>query len=210
MSAARTHRSALLRRTPSQLRGKRRVEAILDAAEQVFGELGFEGATTEAIAERAGASIGSLYQFFPNKKALFAALSERYLERARALFEGALADGRDQLPWTDLVDELVDGFHAFHEASPAFRAIWVHGDLSPELVRAGERLNRTFAGRVEGLVAREAPALTAAERAAIATVVVEATSALLWCAGRAGGADGRRLVEETKRMLRAYLGSRLA
>src|SRR6202011_4219225 len=75
------------RRVPTQDRSRQRVERILDAAARTFAEVGFEAATTETIAERAGTSIGSVYQFFPNKKALYDAIASRYLDRTRRLFD---------------------------------------------------------------------------------------------------------------------------
>ena len=59
------------RRVPTQERARRRVARILDAAALVFAEQGFEAATMEDIAARAETSIGSIYQFFPNKLAIF-------------------------------------------------------------------------------------------------------------------------------------------
>src|SRR5882672_9002926 len=79
--------AAEARRVPSQERSRKRALRILDAAARVFGTVGYEAATTEAIAKAAGTSIGSLYQFFPNKHALFDAIANRHLERARALFD---------------------------------------------------------------------------------------------------------------------------
>lgn len=64
-------------RAPVQTRGHKRVEAILDAAEQLIAEVGVEAATISAIAERSGASIGSLYHFFPNREAIHHALALR-------------------------------------------------------------------------------------------------------------------------------------
>ena len=64
-----------LRRQPQQQRSKDRVEAILLAAAEVFDEIGVEAATTHLIAARAGTAIGSLYQFFPDKAAIFHAMS---------------------------------------------------------------------------------------------------------------------------------------
>ena len=58
-------KTSALRKTPVQQRSADRLARILDAAAQVFEDRGFEGATTEAIALRAGISIGSLYQYFP-------------------------------------------------------------------------------------------------------------------------------------------------
>lgn len=66
------------RKMPLQERSRRTVEVILDAAAQVFSEKGFSGGTTNHIAERAGVSIGSLYQYFPNKDSILVGLLERH------------------------------------------------------------------------------------------------------------------------------------
>jgi AcrR family transcriptional regulator len=58
-----------------QARGQRRIDQLLDVAARVFAEVGFEAATTNGIAARAGVSPGSLYQFFPNKDAMAEALA---------------------------------------------------------------------------------------------------------------------------------------
>lgn len=65
------------RKAPVQRRSTQTVEAVLEAAAQILETQGFEGYTTNAVAERAGASIGSLYQYFPNRDALTVALIER-------------------------------------------------------------------------------------------------------------------------------------
>jgi AcrR family transcriptional regulator len=75
---------ARLRRRPSQRRSQATVTAILDAAARVFEERGFDAGTTNHVAERAGVSIGSLYEYFPNKDAMVVALVERELEREGA------------------------------------------------------------------------------------------------------------------------------
>jgi AcrR family transcriptional regulator len=69
------------RRRPTQVRSLLTVEAILDASAQLFSEKRFEDVTTNAIATRAGVSIGSLYQYFPNKHILLQALRERHFRR---------------------------------------------------------------------------------------------------------------------------------
>ncbi len=73
-------------RKPKRERGKQRVAALLDAAAAVFTEKSYDGATMTEIAQRAGAAIGSLYQFFPSKEALAEALFDRFGERAAAAF----------------------------------------------------------------------------------------------------------------------------
>src|SRR5580693_997161 len=70
---------AALARAPKRARGKQRVAKLLEAATAVFAEKGYEAATMTEIAARAGAPIGSLYQFFPVKEALADTLVQNYV-----------------------------------------------------------------------------------------------------------------------------------
>ena len=79
------------RKRPRQHRSKVTVDAILAATARVLVKHGFDGLTTNAVAEVAGVSIGSLYQYFPNKEALVAALIERYVEDHNAATMAELA-----------------------------------------------------------------------------------------------------------------------
>src|ERR1700719_1418410 len=72
---------------PKRKRGKVRVAALLDAGASLFAEKGYEAATMTEVALRAGASIGSLYQFFPSKEVLAEALFNRYIEHVASLLE---------------------------------------------------------------------------------------------------------------------------
>ena len=71
-----------LRKRPRQQRACATWHAILDAAAQLFSEHGYAATSTNKVAERAGVSIGSLYQYFPNKDALLLALAERHIGEA--------------------------------------------------------------------------------------------------------------------------------
>jgi AcrR family transcriptional regulator len=73
------------RKTPVQARAKVTWNAILDAAAQVLLARGYEKATTDRIAERAGVSVGSVYEYFPNKESIFAALTLRFNEERWAV-----------------------------------------------------------------------------------------------------------------------------
>lgn len=199
-----------LRREPTQRRGRERVEAILDAAEHVFAEQGFERATTEAIAARAGASIGSLYQFFPNKRALFDALAARHIAQVEELFDTILMPLVATSTWRELVILTIDGFWRFQCDSPGFRAVWVHGSLSQDLLERGDAINRTFAERIEGLIALLAPEVPRGRRGSVAQAVVETTSALLFVAARREAREADALVAEAKVVVTAYLEAVLA
>jgi len=195
-----------MRRRPLQERSRQRLERILDAAAQLFADEGYDAATMEAIALRAETSIGSLYQFFPNKVAVFDAVAARYLERSRALFDAMWASAADE-SWPALLDGFIDGFFAFHASDVGFRAVWRSLRLSPAFVAAGEKLNRAFSRRVEDVLAREAPDLPAERRRLVARVLVEIVSSMLVFSTRTDSRHAARIQEETKVLLRRYLGA---
>src|SRR5271157_4526284 len=84
----------LAAKEPKRARGKQRVATLIDAGAELFAEKGYEATTMTEIAQRAGAAIGSLYQFFPSKEALAEALFDRYAERSAASF----ADVEERAP----------------------------------------------------------------------------------------------------------------
>ena len=88
----------IARKLPVQERSRRTVEAILDAAARLFVERGYAATTTNHVAEAAGVSVGSLYQYFPSKDALVVALDLRHLDRAEARLRDELAALRRDLP----------------------------------------------------------------------------------------------------------------
>jgi AcrR family transcriptional regulator len=110
-------------RAPVQKRGQQRVDAILDAAEAVFGEMGVDAASTNAIAERAGASVGSLYHFFPNKDAILFALAERYAESMKAILKQTRRIDEPWVPLDVLFSNMIDAFAALDGVHPGYMAV---------------------------------------------------------------------------------------
>jgi AcrR family transcriptional regulator len=109
-------RISTMRKHPRQARSRAMTDAILDAAAHILGERGWAGLTTNAVAEVAGASIGSVYQYFPNKLALIEAVRRRHLDQVLAVLRMA-AD--DKITRTQRVAALVDGMIAVHSRYPA-------------------------------------------------------------------------------------------
>src|SRR5262245_14320105 len=136
-----------MRRVLAQACSRARLERILDAAEEELGDVGYDAATMRSIAERAGTSIGSVYQFVPNKKALLGAITERYLAAVRGLFETLLTPEALEEPWTTVLDRAIEALFAFSLGAPGFRALWLKGTISPEVIEAGSALNRELAER---------------------------------------------------------------
>ena len=96
------------RKAPRQERSRRTVERILDAAAHIFHEQGYAAATTNDIADEARVSIGSLYQYFPNKDALLAALTRRHIESATAGLADLLGRLRADAGFERILREVVD------------------------------------------------------------------------------------------------------
>jgi len=85
----------LTRRSPRQVRSVQTVEAIFEAAAQVLEAEGLAALSTNRVAERAGTSIGTLYQYFPNRDAILIAMARRELARDRVAMERAVAEAWD-------------------------------------------------------------------------------------------------------------------
>lgn len=100
------------RKSPRQERSRRTVERILDAAARIFHEQGYAGATTNDIADEAEVSVGSLYQYFPNKDALLVALTKRHIESATTgladLLSGLSSEADVDIILRSVVDFLVE------------------------------------------------------------------------------------------------------
>ena len=80
------------RKAPTQERAKQTVTALVEATAQLLVERGYHQTTTNHIARRAGVSIGSLYQYFPDKQALVVELGMRFMDEQFALLQGSLRD----------------------------------------------------------------------------------------------------------------------
>jgi AcrR family transcriptional regulator len=188
-----------------QARGERRIAQLLDAAAEVFGEVGYEAATTNAIAARAGLSPGSLYQFFPHKEAVAESLAERYLKEFEAIQETAFAPDVASLPLDVLLDRVVDPLISFNVANPGFRALFTWPVAPPRLAGSARRLHSAVLQRVEALLASIAPEVPADRRLRCAMVTVQVVKALLPLVLSASPVEREELVEELKTVIRAYL-----
>ena len=105
------------RKAPQQQRSQHTVEVILDAAARVFGRNGYAQTTTNLVAETAGVSIGSLYQYFPNKDALIVALHRRHSLQMRAVMITVL-DGSSGASLRESISGLTRALLAAHLIEP--------------------------------------------------------------------------------------------
>jgi AcrR family transcriptional regulator len=106
------------RRTPKQRRAQETVEAVLDAVARLVKREGVEGVTTNGIAATAGISIGSLYQYFPDKRAILVAVRDRHVDEMARLVERKLIEHAAE-PLDQLLRALLEAMVGAHAAEPA-------------------------------------------------------------------------------------------
>lgn len=140
------------RKLPTQARSRRTVDAILEAAAEVFEARGFDEATTEQIIARAGVSVGSMYQYFPNKSALVIALTERFCEDVQATQTAWLGWLAAEDPSLDAgLQAYIDWLVASHAVRPKLRCLLF--DERPVPLEGRVHLHSTHAATVAGLEA---------------------------------------------------------
>ncbi len=193
------------RKQPRQARSSRLVADILEAAVQVLSSEGARRFTTARVAERAGISVGSLYQYFPNKEAILFRLQADEWRQTGALLQDILAD-RTRPP-AERLRILVRAFFRSECEEAALRLAL--GDAAPLYRDAPESREHRKAGVRQVLVfMREAlPAARPAERARVAEVMMMTMEAV----GKAVSEEGRspaevdRIAGVTSDMFAAYL-----
>ena len=116
------------RKRPRQARAQMTVNAILGATVQILDREGLEAATTTRIAEVAGVSIGSLYQYFSHRDAILNALQDREFQRALALMQDVLAEGNLERRPRETVTAVVRGLAKLYAVSPGLhRTLAIEG-----------------------------------------------------------------------------------
>lgn len=163
------------RKRPVQLRSRETVSYVLEAATQLFGELGYERTTTNLVAEKAGVSVGSVYQYFPNKESLLLALAESHLDEARERATAALRGLREK---SETPEEFFGGFVEFvidlHQGEgPLHEVFFAEAPSSGRLVELLAALKSGCAAEIEAYLrerdlAGEDPSLEATVLSGIA------------------------------------------
>lgn len=146
-----------LRNLPRQARSAARVELLLDVAEEVFEEVGYDSATTNLVAARAGVPVGSLYRWFPDKAALAEALTDRYLERLVEIYRSVLVDLDPGERVGEFIPRIIDHLLAEMRSQRAMPALLVSAMVPGGRSRAGERLRDGLRENIAALVEARVP-----------------------------------------------------
>ncbi|MEV1130622.1 TetR/AcrR family transcriptional regulator [Agromyces sp. NPDC049794] len=198
-------RKRAVRTEPTQRRSTQRLDALLDAAAEIVDETGFERLTTQMVAERAGASIGTVYRYFPDRVAVVQALRERSIRRYRERVADDMARTEIET-WRDVVDVALDSCAALYRDEPGFSVVragrreTAEGDVEPE-----------FAHRMAQLIEAEFETDTdAAELRFRLGVAIELGDALISRAFQRDAAGDERYLAEAKRLVHEYLSDHLS
>lgn len=195
-----------MRKMPSQERARATVDAILDASARILVRDGYDALTTNRAAEIAGVSIGSLYQYFPNKKALIAALAKRHLDD----LERTLADAAAQVGGASfdvIVRNIVSANVAAHLIDPDLHKVL--SDALPPQGREDWRIafEERATARVRDLLAAHADQLTVNDIDLATYVIIRVVEACVHEAYTRRRADmvSGRLADEISTLVLNYL-----
>ena len=190
------------RKSPAQSRAVATVAAVLEAAARILEERGFAGYTTNAVAERAGVSIGSLYQYFPGKDALIVALIER--ETATLLADMAEVPGEPS--FEARLGRMIRAAVTHQMRRPALAVLL---DFEERRLPLGARNERVADQIHRVLIATLADAGLPVEgdRATAAQDMLAITRGMIDVAGECGETDAAALEHRVTRALFGYLGA---
>lgn len=167
----------LRRKQPTQARSKLTVDVLIEATAQVLVAKGYDGTTTDAVAERAGVSIGSLYQYFPNKVSLVAALIRNHVDEILGMVRVALSQNAGASTET-ILGALVRAAIEAHRIDPALHKVLyeqVPRESYPEETLA---VSGDLQSLIEGFLRERSPDLSKQRLRMIAFVVETTVEAL--------------------------------
>ncbi len=195
------------RKFPQQERARATVEAIIVATAQILTEQGFETLTTVRIAERAGVSVGSLYQYFPNKQALAAAVVDHYSEKLATVFIQTL-ERHSHRTLAETVNALIEAAFVAHPHEPAVHRMLI--ELVPRVgrVERSREISVRIAQTIERVIAMHrqeiAPDLNFADAAIFIETILE-TAVHRTIEGHPVKIDQEKAMDHYRTLIMGYL-----
>jgi AcrR family transcriptional regulator len=197
---------ALARKRPLQERAQVTVESLVVAAERVLQREGVARLTTNRIAEVAGVSVGSVYQYFPGKQAIVAALAERYILRYADAFETLLAVAGGQ-SIERVIEAVLRGLNVMRKQEGAT----VHRALHEQMTSAAlsvcdERVHARYTATLDRYLLAH-PEAFPKRTPLTAYVIVHAASGVMraWAMGEHAVVDDEALISDAVRLLVPFL-----
>jgi AcrR family transcriptional regulator len=194
-----------LRAKPKQKRGQMRVDAILNAASEVFAEMRYENATIIEIAARANTSVGSLYQFFSNKEAILKALVERYVERAGEVFSEMEVEAFPEMTLEEIVKSILVPLKVFIRDNRDFQVIFSNAAGATYVEETIRAMDEAFLARTDIALASAFPQVSAKDRRKYSLVCMMVMKGLLILAHEKGELTLDEVFEELEAVYLRYL-----
>ncbi|HWA75330.1 MAG TPA: TetR/AcrR family transcriptional regulator [Polyangiaceae bacterium] len=199
--------TSLVRKLPRQARAQATVGAILEATVQILEREGLDAATMARIADVAGVSVGSIYQYFSHRDAILNALQDREFERALSFVQEALADGNLSQSPRETVISVVRGMAALYRSCPGLHRVLAIEGLR---VAKADRVHAFDLRIIEivrhFLLASSAPLLPKSTEAAAFVAFQSVRAIMLACLlERPPGLDEETLIREVTDLLLRYL-----
>ena len=188
------------RRIPQQERGERRVAGLLEAAAAEFVEVDYDAATMKAIAKRAGASIGAVYQYFPNKAAIVSALRTQYVNEIEERWIH-LEEATAGLSVKERTQGFVDLMIRFIEERPAYTTIIDAPADSKRDKKTRDRLRE----RLANVIRTRRPAFSQEQAYRVASVSLQMIKSMNTLYADAKPQERLEIAKEYKLALIAYL-----
>ncbi|GGQ94206.1 TetR family transcriptional regulator [Streptomyces asoensis] len=189
-----------------QRRSAERLTRILDACAGLLDEVGYDGLSTRAVAERAGVPIGSVYRFFGNKRQMADALAQRNLERYAERVTERLKGAR-RGDWRAAMDAVLDEYLAMKRTAPGFSLV-DFGNQIPVGARHAEP-NHRVADRLTDLLSDYLVREPDDDLRRTFLIAVETADTLVQLAFRVDPEGDAKVIDETRELLRAYLARSL-
>ncbi len=198
----------LLRRVPRQQRGRDKVARILDAAEELLIEVGYDRAVASPtpLIERAKVSGGSFYTYFTNPEGVMEALALRFMEEVKVTADVLAVEVHPD--WEEAASTFFDTFVGFYEQA-AVRELWLEGHLSRVGRQADDDTN-AYLGRCLESMLRAATEPIGAFGAIRYRVAIDIYDYLMRLAFRSDGPARTELLRQAKHAFLVYLGSPVA
>jgi AcrR family transcriptional regulator len=189
------------RTTPKQDRASRRLQSLLDAAAEIFAKDGYEATTMTEIAGRSGTSIGGLYRYFPDKRAVAQALLRHYSQHAESYWVSLIQEARE-LPVNEFADLLLDRMEEFVSEHPAYLIL----NAAPIKFAKDAASRRNLRIRFSEAVQAKKPSLTPERAMLIANIVLQIIRGMMVLYAEGVPRDRPQINAEFKRLLANYLG----
>jgi AcrR family transcriptional regulator len=180
------------------------VRRLLEAADEVLATEGFGALTVRRLADQADVPVGTIYQFFTDKRAVVDALARRYIAEFDGMIE-ALVEAAETEHWDDVVETVIDAAILMYQSRPGYIAIWTGRHLSPELQEVDDANNAAIAAGLRRILVAQHGLADDERLARKCRVAVQTTDALLQLAFRLDPAGDPAILAEAKVLHRLYL-----